>query len=153
MSAAAKTARLRSLLRSKAARIAGALLVIYTISGFLLAPWLVRSQFPSLVEKYLGGKGSVAAVRINPFLLTFEASDLEIAENSGPPVLHIGRIFVDFEASSLLRWAWSFREIRIERPVINADLDAKESLNLARLLAHRSADAAPAAQPAPATGL
>ena len=153
MSAAAKTARLRSLLRSKAARIAGALLVIYTISGFLLAPWLIRQQFPSLVEKHLGGKGSVAAVRINPFLLTFEATDLEVAESSGPPVLRTGRIFVDFEASSLLRWAWTFREIRIERPVINADLDAKENLNLARLLAHRPADAAPAAQPAPATGL
>lgn len=132
---AARIARLRVLLLTRPTKIIGALLVVYAICGFLLAPWLVRQQFPDLMEKYLGAQGSVAAVRINPFLLTFEATDLAIAEKNGAPALQIDRLFVDFELSSLLRWAWTFREIRIEQPVINADLDAKESLNLARLLA------------------
>ncbi len=150
---AARIARLRVLLLTRPAKIIGALLVIYAICGFLLAPWLVRQQFPGLVEQRLGAQGSVAAVRINPFLLTFEATELAIAEKTGAPVFQAGRVFVDFELSSLLRWAWTFREIRIEQPVLNAELDAKGNLNLVRLLAPRTKTAKPAAGPAEPTAM
>ncbi len=140
--------RLRAFATSRLAIVGVTLLLIYTISGFLLAPWLIRQQMPSLIDKHLGAQGSVSAVRINPFLLTLEATDLAITEKNGTPVLQAGRIFVDFEVSSLLRRAWTFRQIQIDRPVINAELDSKESLNLARLLRPAQTDAAPVAQPA-----
>lgn len=127
--------RLRTFATSRPALIGAAVLLIYTLAGFFAAPWLVRQQLPKLVEQYLGAQATVADVRINPFLLTFEATDLAIAEKSGLPVVQVGRVFVDAETSSLLRWAWTLRELRIEKPVINVDLDAGESLNLARLLA------------------
>lgn len=142
---AARIARLRKLLLTRPAKILGALLVVYTVCGFLLAPWLVRQQFPGLVEKHLGAQGSVGAVRINPFLMIFDARDLVIAEKNGTPVLQAGRVLVNFELSSLLRWAWTFSEIRVEQPVLNAELDAKESLNLARLLTPKKAEPAPPA--------
>lgn len=132
---AQKTAgRLRTIATSRPVLFALAALLVYALAGFLLAPWLVRQQLPALVEKHLGGQGSVAAVRINPFLLTFEATDLAIAEKNGKPAVRVGRLFVDLEAASLLHWTWTFREIRVERPVITAELDAQENLNLARLL-------------------
>ena len=126
--------RLRALLLTRPAKIIGGLLVIYTICGFLVAPWLVRQQLPGLVDKHLGAQGSVGAVYINPYLMIFDAKDLVITEKSGAPVLQVGRVLVNFELSSLLRRAWTFSEIRIEQPVLNAELDAKESLNLLRLL-------------------
>ena len=147
---ATRIARLRVLLLTRPAKSIGVLLVIYGICGFLLAPWLVRQQFPGLVEKHLGAQGSVGSVYINPFLMIFDARDLVIAEKNGAPVLQLGRVMVNFELSSLLRWAWTFSEIRIEQPVLNAELDAKESLNLLRLLMPKTtAPAADSAQPAP----
>lgn len=144
-----RIARLRVLLLTRPAKIIGGLLLIYAVCGFLLAPWLVRQQFPGLVEKHLGAQGSVGSVYINPFLMIFDARDLVIAEKNGAPVLQLGRLLVNFDLSSLLRWAWTFSEIRIERPVLNAELDAKESLNLARLLTPKTAEPAPPpAQPA-----
>lgn len=148
--ATARITRLRTLLLSRPAKITGALLVLYALCGFLLAPWLVRQQLPGLLDKHLGAQGSVGTVRINPFLLTFDAVDLAIAEKSGAAVFNAGRVFIDFESSSLFRWAWTFREIRIERPVVNADLDAKENLNLLRLLASGPATPAPV-KPEPAS--
>lgn len=127
--------RLRSMAVSKPAIIGVVVLLIYLLAGFLAAPWLVREQLPKLVEQHLGAKGSVENVRINPLLFIAELDGISIAEQSGLPAFHVGKVLVDFEFSSLLRWAWTFREIRIEKPVINADLDAKENLNLARLLA------------------
>ncbi|MCW5604187.1 MAG: DUF748 domain-containing protein, partial [Burkholderiales bacterium] len=140
--------RLRALVLSRAAMVALALLAIYALAGFLLAPWLVRQQLPTLVEKRLGAQGSVAEVRINPFLLTFEASDLAITEKNGTQALQVTRLFIDFEASSLLRWAWTFREIRVEGPVINVELDSGGHLNFARLLAATQTADAPAPGPA-----
>lgn len=138
-----RLARLRVLLLTRPAKIIGVLLLIYGICGFLLAPWLVKQQFPGLVEKHLGAQGSVGAVYINPFLMIIDVKDLVIAEKKGAPVLQAGRVLVNFELSSLLRWAWTFSEIRIEQPILNAELDAKESLNLARLLTPKTAEPAP----------
>lgn len=140
---AVRSTRLRRLLRSKPLRIGAAILLAYALLGFLAAPWLLRQQFPKLVEQHLGAQGSIGEVRINPFLLTLEATDLAIAEkNKSTPAFQVGRLFIDFETGSLLRWAWTFREIRIEQPVVNAELDARESLNIARLFAPRDDNAA-----------
>lgn len=127
--------RLLAIATSRLAVIGLLAVVLYALLGFFAAPWLVRQQLPKLVEQHLGAQASVGDVRINPFLFSFEANDLAIAEKGGLPLLQVGRLFADFETSSLLRWALTFREIRIERPVINVDLDADESLNLARVLA------------------
>lgn len=143
-----RLARLRILLLTRPAKIIGVLLVMYAICGFLLAPWLVRQQLPGLVTKHLNAQGAIGSVYINPFLMIFDARDLVISEQNGAPVFQAGRVLVNFELSSLLRWAWTFSEIRIEQPVINAELDAKESLNLARLLTPKTAEpAAPGAEP------
>lgn len=144
-----RLARLRVLLLTRPAKIIGVLLLTYAICGFVLAPWLLRQQFPGLVEKHLGAQGSVGAVYINPFLMIIDVKDLVIAETKSAPVLQVGRVLVNFELSSLLRWAWTFSEIRIEQPVLNAELDAKESLNLARLLTPKTTEPAPTpAEPA-----
>jgi hypothetical protein len=127
--------RLRTLAFSKPAIIGVVVLLIYMLAGFVAAPWLVREQLPKLVEQHLGAKGSVEKVSINPLLFNVELDGISITEQSGLPALQVGKLLVDLEISSLLRWAWTFREIRIEKPVINADLDANENLNLARLLA------------------
>ncbi len=130
-----KLQRLRRIAISKPARIGLAVFVLYLLAGFFGAPWLLQRQLPKLVGQHLGAKATVGEVRVNPLLFSVELKDLAIAEQNGLQALQVGRIFIDFETSSLLRWALTFREIRIEKPVINADLDARESLNLARLLA------------------
>jgi len=96
---------------------------------------------PKLVEQHLNAKATVEDVSINPLLLSVELQGLSITEPDGMPALQISRLRVDFETSSLLRLALTFKEILIEKPVINADLDAGENLNLARLLSPREKQA------------
>ncbi len=132
--AAPRVQRLFAIATSRLVIIGLLVLLLYALAGFVAAPWLVRQQLPKLVEQHLGARATVGDVRINPFLFSVEVNDLAIAENSGLPVLQAGRLFVDFETSSLLRRAWTFREIRIERPLINVDLDAGGNLNIMRLI-------------------
>ena len=149
--AAPPPGRLRTGLRSRPARVLLALAAAYAVCGFFLAPWLIRDQFPALVEKHLGGLGTVGEVRVNPFLFVIEATNVAITEKDGKPALSAARALIDFETSSLLRWAWTFSRIELDRLTINAELDSKESLNLARLFASAQSaqpPAKPAARPA-----
>jgi uncharacterized protein involved in outer membrane biogenesis len=132
-----RSARLRNLLLSTPALVVAALLAVYVLLGFFAAPWLLRQQLPQLLERQLGATVAVGAVRVNPFLFRVELDDLSLADKKSEPAIRIGRLLVDFETSSLLRWAWTFREIRIERPVIHAELGTDEQLNLVRLFAPR----------------
>jgi len=125
---------LRRILRSKITLIVAATLLLYTLAGFLLAPYLVGRYVPRLAAEKLDRTASIGKVRINPFVLTFEANDVRLAERDGSPIASFGRLFVDFEVSSLFRWAWTFRDLRLEKPEANAVIAPDGTLNFARLL-------------------
>jgi uncharacterized protein involved in outer membrane biogenesis len=108
-------------------------LVLYAAAGFLLAPYLVRHFVPELAAEQLHRDARIGEVRINPFLLTFEAKDLSFGESDGTPIAGFDRLFVDFEAKSLFRWAWTFADIRLEGPGLNLVIGQDGRLNLARI--------------------
>jgi uncharacterized protein involved in outer membrane biogenesis len=125
---------LRRILRSKITLIAAAALLLYTLAGFLLAPYLVGRYVPRLAAEKLDRTASIGKVRINPFLLTFEANDVRLAERDGTPIAGFAQFFADLEVSSLFRWAWTLRELRLEKPEANAVIAPDGTLNFARLL-------------------
>jgi uncharacterized protein involved in outer membrane biogenesis len=119
-----------------------ACVALYAALGFLAAPALVEYYLPKYAQQDLKRKAHVGQVRINPFLLTLEVKDFKLEEANGDPIAGCGRLFVDLELKSLLRWAWTVAEIRLERPALDLVLDAHGRLNLARL----ASDLAPAEQ-------
>jgi uncharacterized protein involved in outer membrane biogenesis len=135
---------LRRILRSKITIIAAAALLVYTLAGFLLAPYLVGRTVPRLAAEKLDRTASIGKVRINPFLLTFEANDVSLAERDGTPIAGFAQFFADFEVSSLFRWAWTFRELRLEKPEAHAVIAPDGTLNFARLVPQRPDAAVPA---------
>ena len=52
------------------------LLVVYTLAGFFLAPYLIRQQLIETITQDLNREASVGEVRANPFLLSLEVNDL-----------------------------------------------------------------------------
>ncbi|HEX7234605.1 MAG TPA: hypothetical protein VF243_04990, partial [Nitrosospira sp.] len=87
----------------KAAWIAAALLLVYTLAGFLVAPsWLARA-IPDYAEQHLGKQASVADVSINPYLFTIEVSGFQLDGSPDEPLLKLRRLYVDFELSSIFR--------------------------------------------------
>jgi outer membrane protein OmpA-like peptidoglycan-associated protein len=97
------------------------------------------------VEK-LKRKASIAEVRVNPFLFTFEAKDFVLEEADNRPIIGFDRLFVDFQLSSLFRWAWTFADVRIERPSLHIEIQHNGRLNFADL-----ADSLPKSEDPPPT--
>ena len=135
---------LSRILRNRWFIVASGLLVAYALFGFLLLPWLVVRYLPDIARDSLQQRqASVAEVRINPFLLTFEAKDLKLAERDGTPIVGVRRLFVDFETSSLFRWAWVFADIRLEGLDLNVVTQPDGQLNLMQLVADARGDEPP----------
>ncbi|MBW2490943.1 MAG: DUF748 domain-containing protein, partial [Deltaproteobacteria bacterium] len=121
-----------------------AALVLYAILGFLVTPWAVIRYVNHYAVNNLHRKASIAEVRVNPFIFTFEAKDFILKESDDRPIIGFGRLFIDFQISSLFRWAWTFADIRIERPSLHVEIQNNGRLNFADL-----ADSFPESQDLP----
>ena len=129
--------------------VAAAGLLLYSALGFLVAPGLIERGIPRYVAENLQRKASVGSVRVNPLLFRVEIRDFALTEGDGAPIAGFERLLVDFELSSLLRWAWTFSEITLDGLVLRADIGPDGTLNLAALAGSVTQNEAPPAEHPP----
>jgi hypothetical protein len=125
---------LKKILQSKLVIIGVALVVFYTLAGFFLAPWLVRHYVPKIVQEQLNKQAAVGEVRINPYIFTVEANDFHMQEPDGQTLVGFKRFFLDFELKSLFKWAWTFSQVSLEAPLVNAVIAKDGAFNLLSLV-------------------
>jgi hypothetical protein len=142
-------------LKTKLGRVAAlavALIAAYAIVGFVVVPRLLRNALLTDLPKTLQVAPSVGDIRFNPFLLRLSVDDFALRGPGGGPLLGFKRLFVAFELSSLWHRAYSFGEIDLSAPYVDAAVAADGSLNLLRLVAQSPPSPAPATSaPEPAT--
>jgi uncharacterized protein involved in outer membrane biogenesis len=125
---------LRKIVRSKLfIIIPAACIVAYTLSGFFLAPHLIRHFVPKIVQDQFRTQAGIDEVRFNPYLFTLEVNGFRLDEPNGQLIAGLQRLFVDFELKSLFKWAWTFRQVRIEGVRVNAVIERDGTLNLSKL--------------------
>jgi hypothetical protein len=122
--------------RSRLFRIAAALLLliaVYALAGFWLAPKLLRNALLEEIPKTVGLKPVIGAIRINPFLLQLEVKNFSLSDPGGEQLLGFERFFVEFELSSIWHRAYTFGNIDIASPFVNAVVSKDGRLNLLQL--------------------
>jgi len=110
--------------------IVAAVIIVYALLGFFLAPWLIDRTATNAVRDNLGVELTLQKVSVNPFVLSLQIDGLELDEPSGEPFLTVERIFINFQLSSLFRWALTFREFHIESPKVRLARDGDGDLNV-----------------------
>jgi hypothetical protein len=124
---------LRKIPFARTLAVVAAVMLVYVIAAYAAAPRLIERALEDYAAERPSLKVTVGQIRVNPFLFKLEATDFALAERSGAPVARFKRLLVDFELSSLLRWAWTFAAIRIEGLELHADIRPDGTLNLAAL--------------------
>jgi Domain of Unknown Function (DUF748) len=122
--------------KTKAFRISAvlaSLVALYALAGFVLAPRILRSALMEDIPKTVDATPTVGEIRVNPFLFQLEIKDFSLAAPGGEKLLGFGRLFVDFELSSIWHRAYSFAGIAIDAPFVNAIVAHDGILNLSRL--------------------
>ena len=119
----------------------GAGLVLYALLGFFLAPWLIGKIAIDSVGETYGAELRIGKISVNPFVLSLGIDQLEMDQPDGAPFVRVQRIFVNFQLSSLFRWAFTFRTLQVDEPELFVARSKAGNLNLEFLLNAR--DAAP----------
>jgi outer membrane protein OmpA-like peptidoglycan-associated protein len=121
------------ILKNKLTIIIGALIILYSAAGFFLLPYLIQRYIPEMLKKRLGVEASLQEVKINPFAMTLEVKGFQMKESSGSALAGFQRLYVNFQASSLFRWAYTFDEVTIDGLSVNVVIEPDGKLNFAKL--------------------
>ena len=135
---------LKNIMRHRIFLIAVGALAVYALVGFFLLPYVIERTLPGSLQKNLNCRADVGKIRFNPFLFKLEVNDFNLTEETGAAVIGFDRLFVDFETSSLFRWAWTFQHVILDHPRMNIEMGADGDLNLTRLVPTAEAETKPA---------
>ncbi|NRB70696.1 MAG: DUF748 domain-containing protein, partial [Xanthomonadales bacterium] len=106
---------------------------LYSLAGFFLVPRLVEKQLKAPFAAS-GRTATVDQVKVNPWLFKLEILGTEIRDTDDVVIFSYDRLFVDFELKSLLRWAWTFREISAQNLYLHEERFQAADTRLGRLL-------------------
>ncbi|MEO6306395.1 MAG: DUF748 domain-containing protein [Nitrospiraceae bacterium] len=110
------------------------LVLLYTLVGFFLIPYLIKAYaIPAVAEK-LKRPVLVKEVELNPFTLSLRLTGFEIRETDQSALLGFDEFFINIQASSLIRRAYVFDTIRLTVPYVSARVFKDGRMNLAELV-------------------
>ena len=108
--------------------------VAYSLIGFFLLPPIIKWQMVKRLPAITKRQAAVQQVKVNPWTLSLTVRGLALTEPDGRPFASWDELYVDFQASSLFRWAWTFKEIRLVKPFGEVILLKDGRLNFANML-------------------
>jgi hypothetical protein len=127
-------ALIRTVLLKTPAKIAAGLIAVYFLFAWLGFEPLVKWAAPKFIADKSQHKLQIAEAKFDPFALSLSIKGLKLAEPNGKPLLAFNELFVDFDASSLFKWAYVFDDIRLTAPEAQLELRPDGSLNWTALI-------------------
>lgn len=107
----------------KAGVITAALLVVYTLVGFLLIPFTAKKVALSKLPELLNRPVSISCINFNPYTLHLEVKGFEIGKKEGEGNLFSFRQFdLNFDSFSLFRLSAVFDRIAIADPQVDLSI-------------------------------
>lgn len=114
-------------------------IVAYTLIGFFAVPWLVERQVVNTLAE-TGRSASIDKVRTNPYVLSLEIEGLRVVDADNTELLSLRRLFVNFQLSSIVHWAATFREIQLQSLHLTEERFGRLDTRYTRLLADLAGD-------------
>ena len=109
------------------------LLAIYAGVGFWLVPYVARAAIEKYVVEDLHRQIVIKDIRFNPFTLAAEISGFSCTEADNTPLASFDFLRINAQLSSIVYRAWTFAEVRLDRPSLNILIAEDGSLNLSKL--------------------
>ncbi len=109
-----------------------ALLVLYTLAGFLLLPWWLERSLPEQLDQRMGWQAEVSEIKANPFTLAVEVLTLSARDGDGEQVVGFDRLLLDMNFFQLVRGIAGFELVELDEPYVRVDLMEDYRVNFAR---------------------
>jgi uncharacterized protein involved in outer membrane biogenesis len=116
--------------------VAAGFFVVYVLTGFFIAPSIVRSQLEKRLSAELKREVHVAKVALNPLTLSGAIEGFAIREREGTQnFIAWKRAFANFDSWSLFAGEWRFDQVFLDGAEARVAVDRDGKLNFADILA------------------
>jgi hypothetical protein len=133
---ATATERLRSLSRRYRRWVVAVaiLAIVYSLTGFLLFPWVLHRQLESRLATTLQRPVTIQAVRANPFALSVTIDGLLVKEPDGSPFVSWERLYFNARLIPILKRELALDALRLVRLRVHVALARDGTLNFSDIL-------------------
>ncbi len=123
--------------------------VVYSLLGFFVVPAILKWQLVKRLPAITKRTAEIRQVRMNPWTLSLAIRGLALKEPDGSTFASWEEFYANFQLSSLPRWAWTFKEIRLQDFFAGVILKEDGRFNFANMLADAESEAVPKPEPTP----
>jgi hypothetical protein len=123
-----------SLLIKKLGIIIIGLFLLYVIAGFWVVPPLLKPRLEKELSNQIGRKVTIEEIKLNPLALSSSTTNLTVYEIDGEPFAGFKELLINAELSSIVRWAVTFKEIRVLAPFGVLKVLPDQTLNISDIL-------------------
>jgi hypothetical protein len=115
------------------------LLLSYTLTGFFLVPVVLQKWVTDKARDDFGREASFTRVQFNPFVMKLRLEGFQLDDTDGVKLAGFDEFLVDFEVSSLFRWALTFKLIKLDGFYLLLERFELDDTRLSRLLSDAAA--------------
>ncbi|HET8808543.1 MAG TPA: DUF748 domain-containing protein, partial [Methylophaga sp.] len=90
------------------------IVLLYTLLGFLLVPWLAERQMLQTLQQRLGVAASVESVQFNPYTFEVSVENLQLANKQYDPLASWDRLYFNLQPLQLFLLNLRIEEITID---------------------------------------
>ena len=114
--------------------LAFCLVFLYTVFGFFIVPWFVTQKLPFLLKEKESIHLEIKKAKFNPYNFKLDLSGLKLYDLKNKEVAYIKNVLIDFSPLSFFNGVIFFKNIQINLPSINIQIDKNGALNLSKIL-------------------
>ena len=111
----------------------GAAFLVYVLVGFFVLPPIIKSQLLKQLPAITKRQAAIRQVKFNPLVLSLTIRGLSLTEPDGQVFASWEELYVNFQLSSVVRFAWTFAEIGLKQPYGHVILFKDGRLNFANM--------------------
>ena len=110
------------------------MVLLYSVLGFFVAPWVLKNSVIGLFQDDLGRQVRIEKVEINPYVMSLKVQGFELDDSDAVRLATFDQLFINFQISSLFNWAWTFSEVSLSGPYFYFERYPVGDTRLSRLL-------------------
>jgi len=105
------------------------LIILYTLTGFLVLPHVVESVLTDKLSQLLKRTVTIENVKANPYVLSLRIMGLNIQDKDGERFISLDDFFINLQLSSLFKGAAVIHQLQVVRPYLRIVRTGKATFN------------------------
>ncbi len=115
-------------------KIICALVIIYSVIGFIILPYFVQFYIPTIIKKTIHTDSYVDSIHFNPFTFTVRVSNIMIKDQNQKNLLFFEKLKVNLDPFNLLKNEIKLDTIELDNLKLSIDINKEKITNFQYIL-------------------